>query len=154
MKANRLKPPIHILLADDDRDDRYFFAKALEAIKIGTELQTVENGELLMKYLNDASTSLPDVLFLDLNMPRKNGADCLREIRASEVLKTLPVVIYSTSVHPDVADVLYKRGAQYYVRKSEFPELKRILTYILTLMLDKGLVQATREEFVINVVEA
>ncbi|MGZ3902669.1 MAG: response regulator, partial [Bacteroidia bacterium] len=96
---------INILLADDDKDDRYFFEKALKTLSIKAQLTISEDGEKLMAYLLKHSEKLPDVLFLDLNMPRKNGAECLTEIKLHEKLKKLPVIIYSTSLHDDVADI-------------------------------------------------
>src|SRR5688500_7807458 len=110
---------IHVLLADDDSDDRYFFEKVLTELPIATHLITVEDGEELVAYLSENSGKLPDVLFLDLNMPRKNGLECLSEIKQNEKLKRLPVIIYSTSMNENVADILYNNGAYYYVRKTD-----------------------------------
>lgn len=141
---------IHILLADDDKDDRFFFKKALCALHIPTELTSVEDGEKLMTLLSENSDNLPDVLFLDLNMPRKNGSECLLEIKRNPKLKNLPVIIYSTSLHDDVADILYKNNAHYYVRKRNYHELEEVLLYILTLMLEKKFSRPTREKFVLN----
>src|SRR4051812_32115664 len=118
---------LHILLADDDKDDRFFFGKALQAIPILTDLVTVEDGKKLMEHLLKNPKRLPDVLFLDLNMPRKNGSECLAEIKDSPKIKQLPVIIYSTSLHEDVADLLYEKGAHYYIRKTDLTELEKIL---------------------------
>ena len=81
---------LNFLLADDDTDDRYFFGKALKELSIPSTLTTVEDGEKLMDYLSENSKQLPDVLFLDLNMPCKNGAECLTEIKNDQQLKHLP----------------------------------------------------------------
>src|SRR4051812_8134138 len=118
---------LHLLLADDDHDDRYFFDEARKVSTIVSDLQIVEDGEKLMTYLNKDTTHLPDVLFLDLNMPRKNGAECLHEIKSNNALKHLPVIIYSTSLNEDVADLLYKEGAHYYVQKAGLNELETTL---------------------------
>src|SRR5687767_14662538 len=114
--------PLHILLADDDTDDRFFFDKALKLAAIPSNLTTVENGEKLMTFLNSNTDKLPDALFLDLNMPRKNGSECLREIKKDERMRGLPVIIYSTSLHPEIADLLYRDGAYYYIKKSNMQE--------------------------------
>ena len=66
-----------ILLADDDKNDQLLFKEALEELPVTTHLASVENGEQLMQLLNDGKELLPDILFLDLNMPRKNGFTCL-----------------------------------------------------------------------------
>ena len=142
---------LNILLADDDKDDRFFFDKALKALPIPTQLTTVEDGQELMDYLTKNSENLPDVLFLDLNMPRKKGSECLSEINLHPKLKYLPVIIYSTSLHENVADQLYKNGAYYYVQKTDFVELEKLLHFILTMMMKKNITRPTRENFVLNI---
>lgn len=145
--------PVHILLADDDKDDRFFFDKALKALAIPTELATVEDGEQLLDYLTKNSENLPDVLFLDLNMPRKKGSECLSEINLNPKLKDLPVIIYSTSLHEDVADQLYKNGAFYYVHKTDLSELEKILLQVLTMITEKKFIRPSREGFILNITE-
>src|SRR5687767_11664148 len=142
--------PINILLADDDQDDRFFFKKALEAIPASTHLTTVENGEKLMTYLSENSGKLPDVIFLDLNMPRKNGSECLSEIRQDPKLKQVPVVIYSTSLDDAIADELFEKGAHYYIRKCDLTELIKLLQYVLSILVEKEFARPSRGEFVIN----
>jgi CheY-like chemotaxis protein len=88
---------LHVLLADDDEDDRLFFKEAIDDIKMRTIVTIVNDGIELMEYLNNPEISLPDVIFLDLNMPRKNGMQCLEEIRNDKILKNLTIAIYSTS---------------------------------------------------------
>ena len=68
---------INILLADDDLDDCLFFQKALDSLAINSNLDIVNDGYELMKYLNEQTETLPNVLFLDINMPRKNGIECI-----------------------------------------------------------------------------
>jgi CheY-like chemotaxis protein len=149
--SSSLKPSIrHILLADDDIDDRYFFEKVLGAIPIPTQLTTVEDGEKLMEYLLENSKRLPDILFLDLNMPKKNGFECMSEIRQSEKLKHLLVIIYSTSLHESIADLLYAEGAYYFVRKTDILELRKVLHHVLSLLLENKLSRPTREKFILK----
>lgn len=146
--------PVNILLADDDKDDRFFFDKALKALDIPTELITVEDGEQLMDYLLKNLENLPDVLFLDLNMPRKKGDECLSEISLHPKLKELPVIIYSTSLHEEVASLLYNNGAFYYIQKTDLEELQKILNHVLTLIIEKRFTRPSRKDFVLNIVEA
>lgn len=141
-----------LLLADDDKDDRFFFERALKKLPISTQLTTVEDGEKLMVYLS-GNTILPDVLFLDLNMPRKNGSECLKEIKENEKLKALPVIMYSTSLHVDIADLLYKIGAHYYIRKGTLEELEKALHSTLTLMVEKQLTRPTRDKFILSLLK-
>ena len=94
----------NLLLADDDIDDCIFFKEVLEELPVESFLTTVKDGVELMKFLNTAN--LPDVLFLDLNMPRKTGHECLSEIKKDQKLKHLPVIIFSTSFDHVVANAL------------------------------------------------
>ena len=143
---------LNILLADDDKDDRFFFEMALDALTITTKLATVVDGEKLMVYLSDNVLQLPDVLFLDLNMPRKNGFECLSEIKGSKTLKQLPVIIFSTSFEQEVVNLLYLNGAHYFMRKpAEFSQLKKIIQQTVTLITQENKVQPTRENFVLIV---
>ena len=152
------KEQLSILLADDDKDDRFFFSMALEALTVPTQFAIVMDGEKLMAYLDENSHQLPDVLFLDLNMPRKNGFECLSEIKINKKLKQLPVIIYSTSIEQDVVNLLYKNGAQYYIRKpAEFSHLKKLIQQsvaLLTRDLPAGktgnILQPTIENFVLT----
>ena len=89
--------PLHILLADDDPDDCRFFEQALKELSLSFILKIVTDGEELMQLLKDESVKIPNVLFLDINMPRKSGTECLEEIKNSKRLKNLPIVILSTS---------------------------------------------------------
>ena len=149
---------LNILLADDDTDDCHFFKQAVEELLLSTNLTIVHDGEQLMQHLSKGITSqdsspLPHVLFLDLNMPRKNGFECLSEIKLNTELKQLPVIIFSTSFEQEVVNRLYENGAQYFIRKpSEFSQFKKIIhqTFI-TLIVPHNISQPTRENFVLTV---
>jgi FixJ family two-component response regulator len=113
-------------------------------------LYTFESDKTLY-LLNDPTKELPGVLFLDLNMPRKNGFDCLLEIKASEKLKRLPVVIFSTSSDPAIVSLLFKNGAQHYIRKpNNFKHLKNLIYQALILTEDLPVVIPEREHFVLS----
>ncbi|MES2688851.1 MAG: response regulator [Bacteroidota bacterium] len=134
MNSTQLK----ILLADDDKDDCGFFHDALQQLPIETTLTTVSDGEQLMNYLAENKEKLPAVLFLDLNMPRKNGFECLSEIKQDEKLKDLPVVIFSTSDSRDKINSLFKSGAQVYIRKpGDFEQLKEVIHHALPIATEK-----------------
>ena len=142
----------HILLADDDKDDCLLFKDALEELPLSVHLTTVHDGEQLMQLLSKKNEQLPDILFLDLNMPRKNGFQCLSEIKQNEKLKQLSIIIFSTSFEQDVVDLLYKQGAQHYIRKpNEFSKLKEVIHQTLTLIAQENSSQPTRENFVLTV---
>jgi CheY-like chemotaxis protein len=113
------KRSLHILLADDDKDDREIFMAAIQEISPDIEISVAVNGKDLMSKLHDEHGRLPDILFLDLNMPYKNGQECLNEIRNNDRLKRLPVIIYSTSSSSEYIDQTYKGGANYYLTKPD-----------------------------------
>lgn len=144
MKQEQQHTPLNILLADDDRDDRFFFEKALKEISIATHLTSVHDGEQLMNYLTDNSKHLPDILFLDLSMPRKTGFECLTEIKENEKLKSLPVLVFTTSFgrstdfEKGLISTLSKIGAEEYIRKpGDFQQLKQIIHRALIKVIDK-----------------
>jgi len=147
MNSNKL----NILLADDDTDDCIFFKEALQELAIPIELTVVHNGEELMRLLTDRVSELPDILFLDLNMPRKNGFECLSEIKLSKQLRQLPVIIFSTSFEQEVVNLLYKNGAQHFIRKpSEFSQFKKIIQQSLAPIVKGITLQPTQENFVLT----
>jgi CheY-like chemotaxis protein len=143
---------LNILLCDDDSDDCYFFKEALEKLSHSTKLTVVHDGEQLMELLTNETNELPHVLFLDLNMPRKNGFECLTEIKLNKKLKQLPVIIISTSLDQEVVNLLHKNGAQYFIRKpSEFPQLLKVIQQALTLISKENISQPARVNFVLTV---
>jgi CheY-like chemotaxis protein len=140
----------HILLADDDIDDCIFFKEALEDIPVLSTLTTVNDGSELMNLLFKID-HLPDMLFLDLNMPRKTGFESLSEIKSSKELNRLPVIIFSTSFNPEVVDALYEQGANFYIRKpAEYFRLKETIHRAISLVAAAGPIQPPKNDFVIS----
>ena len=139
VKSNSIsKAALNILLAEDDIDDQFFFNKALMALPISAHLTTVRDGKELMDYLSENSEHLPDVLFLDINMPRQNGFECLLEIKHNEKLKDLPVVMFSTSYPRDMINTLLKIGAYDFIRKpDDFTQLKLVISNALAIITEK-----------------
>lgn len=128
------KEYIHIILADDDEDDRLFFTDAFEELKINTKVNTFADGVELMNYLNQPDAVLPDVLFLDLNMPRKNGIECLDEIKSDEKFNDIAIAIFSTSSSEEHIEETFVRGANIYIKKpSDFATLKKVLSDVVTI---------------------
>jgi len=119
----------NIIIADDDSADRLLFKEALEELKLTPTVHTVNNGMELMAYLNDKNTVVPHLIFLDLNMPLKNGLECLKEIRSSENLKDVSIAIYSTSDNASDIDDTFHYGANIYITKpKDFNVLKQLLS--------------------------
>lgn len=121
-----------IVLADDDADDRELFIEAIAEIDASVSVVTVDDGDRLMNELRSLS-STPDVIFLDVNMPRKSGKECVAEIKQDEQLKHVPVVIYSTTLNKKDIDDAWKNGALCFMRKPDsYSKLKAILKEIVT----------------------
>jgi CheY-like chemotaxis protein len=140
---------LHLLLADDNKEDRYFFERALKQLPIAHHLSTVPDGERLMAYLYKNTRSLPDAVFIDLDITRKTGMECLAEIRAYKKLSRLPVIIYSNALKEGVEDILFEKGATYYLSKCNSPELAKRIEQIL-FMLTLNTNQPARETFVFD----
>ncbi|MTD67716.1 response regulator [Flavobacterium sp. LC2016-13] len=132
-----------IYLADDDSDDRDFFADALLEADPDAVLRQFQDGMYLMDALFTLShTNLPEFIFLDINMPCKSGLECLAEIRNHENLKDVHVIMLSTSNDPENINKAFEMGATFYaVKPSSYEELKSLLDDLLNID-----VVATNEE--------
>ncbi len=129
------------MLCDDDEDDRFFFKDAISDIDSTITVTTIDDCDKLIEALQRSDH--PDVLFLDLNMPRKSGKECLSEIRERLRLMNLPIVIYSTSATTQDIDDTFLRGANFYMqKKSNYAVLKQAIRKIITsdkqVLLKKG----------------
>jgi CheY-like chemotaxis protein len=120
-------------LADDDEDDRLFFTEAFEELKIKSKVLLFKDGIELMEYLNDSINVLPNLLFLDLNMPKKSGLECLKDIKATARLSDLVIAIYSTSASEEDIENTFVKGANVYIKKpNDFEKLKKVLSEVVT----------------------
>jgi len=143
---------LHVYLADDDADDRFLFEEALKEVVNNVKLTTVDNGEQLMNFLGKQTPPTPHLIFLDLNMPLKNGMECLDEIKSNSKLKNIPVVIFSTSCQKEAIDMVYKNGADFYICKPDnFQTLKSLLDRVFALNSNDLLTRPSREDFLISV---
>jgi two-component system response regulator len=116
--------PILILMAEDDADDRLLVKEALEESRVLNELRFVEDGEELLDYLRrqgryaaDGASPRPGLVLLDLNMPRKDGREALREIKADPDLRRIPIVVMTTSKAEEDIFRSYDSGASSYITK-------------------------------------
>lgn len=140
--------PEHVLLAEDDEDDYLIFSLALQETQLAAVLARVKNGDELMASLE---VSLPDILFLDLRMPCKDGRQCLKEIRANPRFDQLPVIIHSSFTDRASIDYCFEQGGtRYTVKPDTVQELARILRTILFDDWRRGITKADRTGFVIN----
>jgi two-component system, response regulator len=123
LKGNSI--PVMILIADDDEDDRLLTRQALEEAHLSNDVRFVEDGEQLMDYLRrrgqyageDGRAPRPGLILLDLNMPKKDGRECLREIKADDDLRDIPVVVLSTSREEEDIARSYQLGVNSFIAK-------------------------------------
>ncbi|MCL6258466.1 response regulator [Aquiflexum sp. TKW24L] len=128
--------PEHIFLAEDDEEDRDLFSLIISEISADYKIFVAKDGIKFMSLLNNAD-QLPDFIFLDLNMPVKNGLECLQEIKNSEKWKLIKTVILSTSSHPEQIKDMYKMGANLYLKKpTSYSSFKDSLSKCLQMEWD------------------
>lgn len=126
--------PLNIILADDEDNDRLLFVDALKELKLKITIHTVNDGVELMEYLNNGNNILPQLIFLDLNMPRKNGLECLKEIKSNSKLNDIAIAIFSTSMSENDIEQTLMNGANVYINKpNSFDELKQALKKVITV---------------------
>ncbi|MDH3443770.1 MAG: response regulator [Deltaproteobacteria bacterium] len=125
------RKPVTVLIADDDPDDQRLTREALAASEFANDLHFVGDGEELLdylygrgKYTDPASAPRPNLILLDLNMPRKDGREVLREIKQDPGLRSIPVIVFSVSQSQEDIACSYDLGANSYMRKPvSFAEL-------------------------------
>lgn len=119
---------LSLFLADDDVDDRTIFSEAIAGLPLGPQIRTFDNGVDLMADLLDGDSLLPDILFLDLNMPLMTGEECLQDIRNEPKLDKLPVIIYSGYYDINKINLLQKKGADRFLQKpTSFNSLQTLI---------------------------
>ncbi|MFZ1677629.1 MAG: response regulator [Saprospiraceae bacterium] len=144
--------PLHVLLADDDEDDRMIFKDAIEEVRVKTRLTIVKDGIQLMDYLLQDDCDYPGIVFLDLNMPRKGGIECLREIRNDKRFKNISVAIYSTSASEGDIEDTFIKGANVYIKKpNDFASLVKVLEDVITINWQYHNSDLNRENFVLSI---
>ncbi len=131
-------------MADDDADDRLLAKDALAECKIDSDLHFVENGEELLDFLHrqgkfNAPTTAPrpGLILLDLNMPRKDGREALREIKNDPELRRIPVVVLTTSKADTDINRIYELGANSFIAKpTSFDELVNVMRIVSQYWLE------------------
>ncbi|MEN2435105.1 response regulator [Weeksellaceae bacterium A-14] len=147
-----LKDYTFIALADDDEDDRLLFTDAFDELKISTKVQTFSDGSELMLYLNKDGVILPEILFLDLNMPKKNGLECLSEIKANDKFSNMAIAIYSTSSSEEHIEQTFVNGANIYIKKpNDFNTLKKVLQDVVTMNWQYQTSGMNKENFLLRI---
>lgn len=136
----------NLVIADDDLDDQLLFKEAIEDFPGSVNLNTVADGCQLMTLLQ--LENLPDLIFLDLNMPNKNGMECLAEIRSDNRLTHVPVIIFSTSKDKRDIDACYEGGANLFFSKPhKFETLKALIHSALRINWGASSFQVSKTDF-------
>lgn len=139
-----------VYLVDDDEDDRNFFEEALSEISLNTEIHSFSNGVDLMAHLLGISEKLPDVLFVDLNMPLMNGEECIEDVRSEQQFNDIPIVVYSTVCDEVQLQKLKSIGANGYLPKpNTFAGLKQKLRNALDSMTNDNSSENIQAPFII-----
>jgi CheY-like chemotaxis protein len=128
-----IKPliPKVILLADDDPDDAEMFALVLSDIDSSLTLHHVKDGLAVFEHLKHPGNQVPDIIFLDINMPEMNGWQCLSMLKHNDRTKNIPVLIYTTSSHSRDKQTAIELGASAFITKpSDYNTLRKILSAI------------------------
>lgn len=141
---------LHIVLAEDDIDDRNFFKSVICNIKIQHTLECFEDGIELINHLNNTDT-LPHIIFLDLNMPGKSGLECLKEIRANSNLRDIGIAIYSNSSSLEHQEETFIAGANVYIKKpNDINILRKIISDVIYINWQYVTDGLNRENFMIS----
>ncbi len=130
MNSNNRKPA-YIIAVDDDPDDRDMIEMALSETKLPTRLELLQDGESLMQHLQDTTKPVPDMILLDINMPRMNGLEALAQIKQHPRLKTIPIVMLTTSKTQDDITRSYQLGCNSYISK---PVLYETLVDLMNML--------------------
>jgi CheY-like chemotaxis protein len=137
-----------ILVAEDDDDDYVFFSMAMEDVEIAVALSRAEDGEVLLRMLRE---QIPDILFLDLQMPIKSGQECLREIRQDRRYDQLPIIIYSSFADLSHIEHCFREAANLYsIKPDNLRALADVIKRVLLVDWKKMNYFPGRADFVVN----
>ncbi|RWX00899.1 response regulator [Flavobacterium cerinum] len=147
------KQNVRVLLTDDDEDDREFFADAITDLYLHYPVEFCKNGLELLNRLYDKSLHVPDIIFLDLNMPIMSGFETLQQIRNDVQFKDIPVIaIYSTSATEEAIKNTFGLGANAYIVKPVvFDDLKELLKKVIEMDWNEKLNNSQIESFIITI---
>ncbi len=141
----------NIFLTDDDFDDCLFFSEALQELKDPVKLTVLNDGVKLMEALDNDENILPEIIFLDLNMPKMNGFECLSKIRATDKFNNTSIIIFSTNSNSDIVEKTYSGGANFYICKPHcFTQFKKTIELIMSYDMAVLLQRPLRNDFVIS----
>ena len=122
-----------LFIVDDDIDDQDLFIEAVNEVDTSIQCMSASSCEEALDLLKNRKVSLPDIIFLDLNMPRLNGKQCLAELKKQAHLRDIPVIIYSTSSERRDIEETTRLGAAHFLTKpNKFEELCKALSFVVS----------------------
>jgi|SRR6185436_16390140 len=141
--------PLRIWLVEDDEDDRIFFNEAVDEIKIPHEISCAKDCFEFFDMLD--GSPVPDVIFLDINLPLMDGKECLKQIKVNEKYKNVPVIIFTGSSAQTDIDFVYEHGAHYHVVKP-YAHINYLasLKMIFEVNWKENQARPSRDNFVVN----
>jgi CheY-like chemotaxis protein len=143
-----MEPAKNVLIAEDDDDDFFIFSEAIKEISITVILSRAENGEILIRLLEE---KFPDMVFLDISMPCVDGRNCLQHIRSNRRYDDLPVIMYTSISDFETVEFCYRQGSNFYVYKpNSYAELVEVLEKIFAIDWKKLMYYPPFSQYIIN----
>ena len=137
-----------VLVADDDIDDFEVLRLAINEVGAGIKVSHAENGDILLELIDE---SIPDLLFLDIHMPCRDGKNCIREIRSKNKFDQLPIIVYTGNQDSNLINFFYRYRANYFVYKpNNFDELIDVVRKVFGTKKETMLEFTAQDEFVLN----
>jgi len=143
-----MKKPLNIIMAEDDADDRYLFNSAFTGLHLPDKLTFADDGIILLDVLKQ---QMFDLIILDINMPRKNGLQCLEVIRSDSNYDWVPVFLYSTTRNEVQIAEAYEKRANLFLRKPDgFDGITELIKKLVSVPPDSFFPQPSRDEFILQ----
>ena len=135
MTDRKSEEELNVLMAEDDKDDFDVLADAISKVPVKVILSRAENGDVLMKLIHE---KIPDLLFLDIILPGRDGRDCIREIRSDKKFDKLPIIVYTSLKDLDTIEFCYRWGSNLFVQKPQtYSEIADIVRRIFSIKWKK-----------------
>jgi response regulator RpfG family c-di-GMP phosphodiesterase len=148
MSDQQLEEVQEVVVADDDTDDFELLADVIRSLPLKVMVSRADNGNVLMKLIHE---KIPDLLFLDIILPYKDGKDCIREIRSDKKFDSLPIIVYTSIRDLETVEFCYRWGTNLFVHKPHtYSEIGDVVRKIFSINWKKLRYYPTRNEFVVN----
>ncbi|MEY8761780.1 response regulator [Chryseobacterium tongliaoense] len=146
------KEYLNVILADHDEGNLVFFKSILKELKIPVKVQSFQNGEDMMKYLNNEEALIPEVLFMDYHLPEKNSLEYLEEIKIDFRFSNMITAVYSDDLSEAEVEDIFVKGANIYMKKpGHYNDLKKVISEIIAINWQYHTSGLNRENFIMKV---